>query len=91
MLSYEVDPLTCPKCKGRMRILAFIEDEEVIKKILKHLGLWDQKARPPPKATATPPDLYIDEPVSKRSSLFKVKEGENFNRRNTLSILRIKI
>ena len=43
-----------------MRLLAFIEDEEVIKKILKHLGLWDQKARPPPKATATPPDLYID-------------------------------
>jgi hypothetical protein len=28
-----------------------IEDEEVIKKILKHLGLWERKARPPPKAT----------------------------------------
>ena len=26
-----------------------IENEEVIKKILKHLGLWDRKARPPPK------------------------------------------
>ncbi|MDY7037786.1 MAG: hypothetical protein SV375_16685 [Thermodesulfobacteriota bacterium] len=57
---YEVDPLTCPKCKGRMRILAFIADEEVIKKILKHLGLWDQKARPPPKVTATTPDIHID-------------------------------
>jgi hypothetical protein len=57
---YEVDPLTCPKCKGRMRILAFIEDEEVIKKILKHLGLWDIKARPPPKSTATSPDFHID-------------------------------
>ena len=33
---YEVDPLTCPKCQGRMRILAFIEDEQVIEKILKH-------------------------------------------------------
>ena len=43
----EVDPLTCPKCKNKMRILAFIEDQDVIKKILKHLGLWDQKARPP--------------------------------------------
>ena len=32
-----------------MRILAFIENEEVIEKILKHLGLWDRKARPPPK------------------------------------------
>ena len=55
---HEVDPLTCPKCKGRMKILAFIEDEEVIKEILKQLGLWDIKARPPPKATATPPDPH---------------------------------
>ena len=45
---YEVDPLTCPKCHGRMRILAFVENEDVIKKILKHLGLWDKKPRPPP-------------------------------------------
>jgi hypothetical protein len=29
------------------------------------------------------------EPVSKCSILSKVKEGENFNHRNTLSILRI--
>jgi hypothetical protein len=57
---YEVDPLTCPKCSGAMRVISVIEDEEVIKKILKHLGLWDIKARPPPKATATPPDFHID-------------------------------
>jgi len=31
-----------------------IEDEEVIKKILKHLGLWEIKARPLPKATRLP-------------------------------------
>jgi hypothetical protein len=37
--SYEVDRLTCPKCQGQMRIIAFIQDEEVIKKIFKHLGL----------------------------------------------------
>ena len=40
---YEVDPLTCPKCSGVMRVISFIEDEEVIKKILKHLGLWNRK------------------------------------------------
>jgi len=57
---YETDPLCCPKCSGKMKILSFIEDPEVIKKILKHLGLWDIKARPPPKATATPPDFHID-------------------------------
>ena len=33
--------------------------------------------------------LFIKEPVSKRFSLFKFKEGINFNRRNTLSISRI--
>jgi len=55
-------PLTCTKCPGRMRIFAFIEDEDVIKKILKHLGMWDQKARPPPKVNAPPtaPEYDID-------------------------------
>jgi len=35
--------------------------------------------------------IEFSEPVSKRFSLFKVKEGEDFNHRNTLSISRIKI
>jgi hypothetical protein len=45
-----------------MHIIAFIEDEEVIKRILKHLGLWDIKQRPPPKATGLlkPPEYSID-------------------------------
>ena len=50
----EVNPLTCPKCFGLMKVISVIEDEDVIKKSLKHLGLWDQKARPPPKATGPP-------------------------------------
>ena len=37
-----------------MRILAFIEDREVIKAILKHLGLWLVKSKPAPKAHAPP-------------------------------------
>ena len=58
---YETDPLCCPKCSGSMRILSFIEDPEIIKKILKHLDLWDLKARPPPKRTkAPPPPAHID-------------------------------
>ena len=44
---YKVDPLTCPKCFGVMRVISVIEDEEIITKILKHLGLWDRKARLP--------------------------------------------
>jgi hypothetical protein len=43
-----LDPLTCPKCQGPMRVISFIEDPQVIKKILKHLGLWEVNPRPPP-------------------------------------------
>jgi hypothetical protein len=39
-----------------MRVIDFIEDQEVIRKILTHLGLWQIKARPRPVAHA-PPDL----------------------------------
>ena len=30
-----------------MRIISFMEDDEVIEKILKHLGLWGLKVSPP--------------------------------------------
>lgn len=44
---YEADPLTCPKCQGRMKITSFIEDKEVIGKILKHLGPLELKGQTP--------------------------------------------
>ena len=55
---YEVDPLVCPKCSGAMRVIAFIEDPDVIKKILKHLDLWDVKRKPRPTANAPPIDVF---------------------------------
>ena len=36
---YEFDPLECPKCKSRMRIVAFITDPVALKQILQSLGL----------------------------------------------------
>ena len=57
---YEVDPLTCAKCGGKMKTLSFIEDPEIVKKILKHLGLWEVKARPPPKTNAPSSNINID-------------------------------
>ena len=51
----EVDPFTCPKCQGPMAVIAFIEAEDVIKKILKHLGLWQVKPRPPPRNAQSQP------------------------------------
>ena len=60
-ITYLVDPLTCPKCQGRMRIISFIEDEEVIEKLFKHLGLWDLKVRPPPKVKAPSVTISIND------------------------------
>jgi hypothetical protein len=39
---WEVDPLRCPKCSREMRIVSLIEQEDVIERILRHLGLWQE-------------------------------------------------
>ncbi len=57
---YEVDPLSCPKCSGVMKVVAFIEPPQalVIEKILKHCGLWQQPvSRPPPDTNTLVRDL----------------------------------
>ena len=49
---YEEDPLICPKCGQKMKIINFIqrEQKEVIEKVLKHCGLWgEETARAPPE------------------------------------------
>jgi hypothetical protein len=43
---FEVSPLSCKKCGGKMRIIAFITSKIEIKKILKHIG--QETSRPPP-------------------------------------------
>jgi hypothetical protein len=43
-----------------MRIIGFIEDQEVIKNILKHMGLWLPKTRPQPRANGPLPDVHLD-------------------------------
>jgi hypothetical protein len=51
---YLVSPLVCPRCRCPMSIISFIEDPAVVRKILKHLGMWESKARPPPKKNISP-------------------------------------
>ena len=46
---YQIDPLLCPKCQGAMKLISFIEDDALIKKILMHLGLWETRNHDPPK------------------------------------------
>lgn len=52
---YEVLPLVCPKCGGDMRIIAFINDGQVIREILGHLGEPTSAA---PLAPARGPPLW---------------------------------
>ena len=47
---YQADPLICPKCQSKMRIIAFINQPEVIKRILDHLKNRATQTRAPPTA-----------------------------------------
>jgi len=53
---YEVDPLVCPKCGGKMRIISVILDPAVIATILEHLR----------RKTQTPVHPQTPRPRSKR-------------------------
>ena len=57
---YEIDPLVCPRCQGVMRIISFITEGRVIRRILDHLGASARRAiqdRAPPLAAAVPVSL----------------------------------
>ncbi len=58
--SFAVDVLECPKCHGRLRVLAVITEREPVRRILAHLGMTTDS---PPIARARDPtdDLGDDE------------------------------
>lgn len=58
---YEVDPLLCGKCQGRMKVIAFIHDAATVRQILEHLGLWLSNTRPTPRAHSPPHTLHQDD------------------------------
>ena len=63
---YEVDPLVCPKCHGKMKIIRFIEEFDIIEKILGHLDLWDiHNHDPPQKVSDYILELFCDEADSR--------------------------
>jgi hypothetical protein len=51
---WEVDPLACPKCGGEMKIVSFITEAAIIRRILEHLGLWTGKKQKAPAGRAPP-------------------------------------
>jgi hypothetical protein len=51
--SFGFDVLECPRCAGRLTLVALIRDAEVVGRILRHLGLSD--VVPVPRAGRAPP------------------------------------
>jgi len=49
---YEVDPLTCTRCGGRMKVIAFITDPGAIRAILEHRNKISTQPRAPPNPSA---------------------------------------
>ena len=45
---YEVDPLVCPRCGAEMRIIGFITEPSLVKRILDHIRKRDRASRSPP-------------------------------------------
>ena len=58
---YETDPLICPKCKGEMKVIAFIEQQSVIRKMLTHLGIWKTRNHDPPATNNAAYQIVYDE------------------------------
>jgi hypothetical protein len=45
---YEVDPMICPRCGGKMRVVAFLTEHAVVDRIIRHLQLTFVAEKPPP-------------------------------------------
>jgi len=59
--SFGFDVLACPRCAGRLKLVALIQDGAVIQRILRHLGLPDVVPEMrPSRALPLPFDSYDD-------------------------------
>jgi hypothetical protein len=69
---YEVDPMVCPRCSGKMKVVAFITDFAVVDKIIDHLKLSFVAERPPPSHIAYQEVLMAAEASTEYSSWFSL-------------------
>jgi hypothetical protein len=61
-LDYELDPLICPRCGGRMKVIAFLTESAVVDRIIRHLKLTFVAERPPPPQVALQELLMAADP-----------------------------
>jgi hypothetical protein len=57
--AFGFDVLACPRCGGRLRLIALIEDAAVIDRILRHLGVPTEI--PAPRPARAPPRAWDDD------------------------------
>ena len=75
---WHTDPLQCPHCQNRMRVIAVIEQAGVIEKILRHKGLWCgtprvAPSRAPPNAKPAQQEdspYYASDPMPDYDNVF---------------------
>jgi hypothetical protein len=58
---FHADPLTCRKCGGKLKIVAYLHDHVAIKQILDHLGLSPPQDPKPPPAVSEVVRVPVDE------------------------------
>ena len=58
---FQADPLTCRKCGGKLKIVAYLHDQVAIKQILDHLGLSPPEDPRPPPAVPEVVRVPVDE------------------------------
>ena len=65
---FAVDVLACPRCGGRLRLIATLEASDITRRILRHLDLPTEV--PPPTPARAPPgaDDWASDPFARRLS-----------------------
>jgi hypothetical protein len=57
---FELDVLACPKCGGRLRLLALIMDRSAVRKLLGHANLPTEPPEPAPLRHPLKAEPYVD-------------------------------
>lgn len=63
LMRRSLDVLACPRCGGRLTVIALIEDPAVLARVLRHLGLPTDIPEAQP-ARAPPLHLVVDAPLT---------------------------
>ena len=63
--AFDLDVLRCPRCGGRMELIATVDDPAVIHRILAHLALPSARDDPESAAVVSPPRATSPHPPSR--------------------------